>query len=163
MLKSTPIWWALATAGLVAGAAWAGQDQTFLTKALQGDNSEMALGEMAARRGDSTGVREFGRMLHDDHAAARTKVLAVARAHGVADTEAAAPEARAEARKLDNLSGPEFDREFARYMVADHRKDIADFEKEVRRGDPQTAALARATLPDLRKHLRTAERLASAH
>ena len=38
-------------------------------------------------------------------------------------------------------------------MVADHKHDIADFEQEVRQGDRATAALARETLADLRKHL----------
>ena len=146
---------------LLAGAALAAPDQAFLKKALEGDNSEVALGQMAEQHGASPAARDFGRMLHMDHAAAKTKVLPVARGHGVPDTAEMAPEARAEAKKLARLSGRAFDREFGRYMVDDHRKDIADFEKEVRRGDRTTAALARETLPDLRKHLMTAQRLAA--
>ncbi len=85
----------------------------------------------------------------------------MAQGHGVGDTAELAPEAKAEARKLERLSGPAFDREFARYMVTDHRKDIADFEKAARSRDRATAALARETLPDLRKHLKTAQQLAA--
>ena len=55
---------------------------------------------------------------------------------------------------------PAFDREFARYMVQDHKTDISDFEKQVATGDKATADLARQTLPVLRKHLATAEHLA---
>lgn len=150
---------ALVLATSLAGAAQAAGEKPFLTKALKGDNSEMALGQMAAARGQSQGTRAFGRMLHEDHAAAKLKTLPVAQAHGVGDTNQMAQEARVEQQKLHHLHGRAFDREFARYMVKDHRKDIANFERQTRTGDATTAALARDTLPDLRKHLATAERL----
>jgi putative membrane protein len=159
MPKSILFCSALAAASILAGAALATPDQSFLKKALEGDNSEMALGTMAQQKGASLAVRDFGRMLHDDHAAAKTKALAVAQQHGVPDTTNMAPEAKAEAKKLEGLSGTAFDREFASYMVKDHTKDIADFEKEAKSGDGSTAALARETLPDLRKHLSTAQKL----
>jgi putative membrane protein len=161
MWKSTLFWSAFFAAGLLAGSALAGPDQSFLKKALQGDNSEAALGTMAEQHGASPAIRDFGRMLHDDHVAAKAKALPIAQQHGVPNTDEMAPEAKAEAKKLEALSGPAFDREFARYMVSDHTKDIADFEKETQHGDSATAALARETLPDLRKHLKTAQQLAA--
>jgi putative membrane protein len=151
---------AVASAALIAGSAHAASDPAFLKKALEGDNSEMALGQMAAQHGSSQAVRDYGQMLHDDHAAAKVKALSVAQSHGVADTSEMAPEAKAEAKKLEGMTGRAFDQEFAKYMVGDHRKDIADFEKQARQGDRATADLARATLPDLRKHLKTAQQLA---
>lgn len=150
----------VACAGLAATAASARSDKEFLTKAMQGDNSEMKLGAMAAQRGDSPGVKDFGRMLNSDHAKAKSEVVPIARAHGLAATDAMAPEAKAEAVKLTGLSGAAFDREFANNMVDDHRHDISDFEKQSKIGDPATAKLARKQLPTLRKHLATAERLA---
>lgn len=157
---------AVATAALVYAVtvpvqAWAQGDQAFLRKAMQGDNSEVALGRIAQQKGASSGIRDFGRMLAEDHAKAKVEVVPVAKAHGVAATEAMAPEARAERRKLQGLSGSAFDREFARYMVEDHKKDIADFEKQAKQGDAATKALAEKTLPVLHKHLETAEKLAS--
>jgi putative membrane protein len=143
-------------------SAFAASDGTFLKKALEGDNSEMALGRMAEKDGASAGTRDFGRMLYTDHSAAKAKALPVAKAHGVPDTDAMAPEAKAEALKLKHLHGGAFDSEFAHYMVEDHTKDISDFEKQAKMGDASTAALASATLPDLRRHLETAEKL-SAH
>src|ERR1700712_2559474 len=107
----------VSVASVVAGAAFAGPHQIFLKKALTGDNSEMALGQMAQQRGASAATRDFGRMLNEDHAAAKAKALPVAQQHGVADTSEMAPEAKAEAKKLGTLSGSAFDREFARYMV----------------------------------------------
>ena len=98
-------------------------------------------------------------MLTEDHAVAKQKALPVAQAHGVPDSSAMAPEAQAEARKLKGMHGQAFDREFARYMVKDHKKDIADFEKEARSDDHDSRALAEQTLPVLRRHLQTAQSL----
>lgn len=151
----------LSAAAILAGTAQASPDQTFLRKALEGDNSEMALGQMAQQKAATPAVRDFGRMLHDDHMAAKAKALSVAQSHGVPDTSDLAPEAKAEVKKLQGLSGAAFDREFASYMVMDHTKDIADFEKEAKSGDSSTAALARETLPGLRKHLAVAQKLAA--
>jgi hypothetical protein len=44
-------------------------------------------------------------------------------------------------------------------MVEDHTKDIAKYEKQASSGDPETSALAKETLPTLRKHLATAKSL----
>src|ERR1700738_4096193 len=38
--------------------------------------------------------------------------------------------------KLSKLSGATFDRAFAKEMVADHKKDIKEFEKEAKNKDP---------------------------
>lgn len=132
----------------------------FLKKALQGDNSEMRLGRLAEQQGHAPAVRAFGRTLARDHAAARQQALPVAKAHGVPATTEMAPEARTEYGKLRRMHGWAFDQEFARYMVKDHRKDIADFEKQAHHGDRSTRRLAQQTLPTLRKHLRLAEGLA---
>jgi len=145
----------------IANSAFAASDQSFLKKALEGDNSEVALGAMAEQDGASADTRDFGRMLNADHSAAKIKALPVARAHGLADTDEMSPEAKIESMKLRRLHGAAFDREFARYMVKDHKKDISDFEKQAKTGDAATAGLARDTLPDLKKHLQAAEKLSA--
>ncbi len=44
-------------------------------------------------------------------------------------------------------------------MVEDHNKDIANYEKQASSGNGKTAALAKDTLPTLRKHLELAKGL----
>lgn len=149
-----------AAAALLLGTAANANTTEFLRKAIQGDNSEMNLGSLAAQRGASAGVRDFGRMLERDHRAAKADAVRVAAHHHVAAPSTMMPEARAERRKLERLHGRAFDREFARYMTQDHRKDIADFEKEANSRDPaDVRSLARQTLPTLRKHLETVQSL----
>jgi putative membrane protein len=150
----------LFTAALVpssmAGAAPASK---FLHDAIQGDNSESRLGLLIASHGSSAAVRTFGRTLASDHSTARVQAAAVARRMHVSVPTSMMPEARAEYGKLQRLRGREFDREVKSYMIQDHQKDISEFQDQARSGDRQTAALARAQLPFLRKHLRIAESL----
>jgi putative membrane protein len=147
-----------ATAVMVAAPAFAAKPPAqFLQHAIQGDNSEARLGRLISRYGASAQVRDFGRTLTSDHSAARVQASAVARRMGVRPPTSMAPEARVEYAKLSHLRGRAFDREVRRYMINDHRKDIADFESQARGGDPRTAHLARMQLPTLRKHLRIAE------
>ena len=134
----------------------------FLHHAIEGDNSEMTLGKIAAQRGGTPGVREFGRMLATDHSNGKLEAAGVARKLNTYVPRSMAPEAIREKGKLSRLSGRDFDREFANYMVEDHKNDIADFEAEAAAvDDPPIVALAKKTLPVLRKHLETASRLAA--
>jgi putative membrane protein len=147
------------TALLAASAAGAAPASQFLHDAIKGDNSEARLGRLIASRGASAAVRSYGRTLARDHGSARLEAAAVARHMRVSAPTAMMPEARSEYAKLERLRGRAFDREVRRYMVDDHRKDISDFADQARHGDRRTAALARAQLPVLRKHLRLAEAL----
>jgi putative membrane protein len=149
----------LATASGAAAATAAPQDKSFLTDAMKGDNSEMTLGKMAQRQAGSADTRSFGATLAADHAKAKAQVAALARRDRVAVTSEITPEAREEKMKLLGLKGAAFDREFARYMVDDHQKDIAKFETEAKRGSGPVPMLARQQLPTLRKHLAMAEQL----
>lgn len=141
----------IAGMGLSLGAC-SSSPEGFLKKAMEGDSSEMRLGQMAEQRGASPELRAFGHMLVTDHAKAKADVLPVARAHGLEPTDDMASQAKDEAKKLAGLSGPAFDREFASYMVKDHQQDIEDFTKAADGKDQDVARLARATLPALRKH-----------
>jgi putative membrane protein len=154
-----PMLIALLTAPFAFSAVQAAPAREFLHDAIQGDNSEMTLGQLAMQRGMSQGIRDYGRRLHTDHSHARVQASAVARRMGVSVPSEMMPEARSEYHKLLRLHGRAFDSEFARYMVDDHQKDIAKFQDQARSGDRQTARLAREQLPVLREHLRIAQSL----
>jgi len=148
---------AILAASIGATAAQADTSE-FLTKAMKGDNSETKLGALAAKQGQSEKVRNFGAMLEKDHHKGKAQAAAVAAKHKVPVTDAMADEAMTEYGVLQRLHGAAFDHEFGRYMVEDHTKDIADFEKEAGTKDPaDVRALARQTLPVLRKHLAVAK------
>lgn len=143
-----------------SGVAWTGAiDTAFVTDAMKADNGEVALGNLAQQKGSSAGVKDLGKMLVTDHSAHKQEVAALAQKANVPVTDDLKDEAKAEQTKLQGLSGAAFDKEFVRATVEAHQKDIAKYEQEAKTGDPQTAALAKKTLPTLRKHLKAAQAL----
>ena len=95
-------------------------------------------------------------MLVSEHGQARDEVLQLGRGMGVRDRDDVAPQARDERRRLSRMDGRDFDREFVRYMVEDHRKDVEDFRDEARQSHGMVSELARRQLPTLQKHLEMA-------
>lgn len=150
----------VAMACLFANPAFAKTDKSFLRDAIQGDNSEIALGKLAAQKGMSEGVKTFGTTLATDHAMAKDEAATVATSMKVPVTDKMMPQARAEIRKLDKLKGKAFDKEFVSYMVKDHEKDIKEFKAKAAEGKTDVPMLAAKTLPGLEKHLKTAQSLA---
>lgn len=142
-----------------AGATAGTVDSAFLTEAMKGDNSEVALGKIAQTKGASQGVKDLGSMLVTDHGAHKTEVAALAQQNGVAVTDDISDEAKAMQTKLNGLSGADFDKTFVAGAIEDHKKDIAKYEAQAKSSDAQTAALANKTLPTLRKHLEAAQKL----
>ena len=138
--------------------AVAADDKDFLSMAITGDNSEIALARLAIMKGNQD-VKEFGQTLTADHKKAREEASALASKIGLTPPEGISNEAASENYKLDGLSGEAFDKEFVSYMTADHKKDIQKFKKEASSGSGETADLARKTLPVLEKHLSIAEKL----
>ena len=134
-------------------------DSAFVTNALRGDNGEVAIGNLAATKASSQSAKDFGKMLAADHGAHKQKLVALASSTGIATTEEPSEEGKANLDKLEGLSGAAFDKAFKQAMIDDHQKDIAKYEKQASSGDPQTSALAKETLPTLRKHLETAQSL----
>lgn len=134
----------------------------FVHAAIEGDNSETTLGALAAKKGQSDGTRSFGHMLAMDHSKGRVEAVAVARSVRTYAPKSMAPEAIVERAKLNRLNGHEFDREFAKYMVQDHKDYIANFQSEAQSADqPVIVSFAKKTLPVLEKHLDAAQKLAA--
>ena len=140
-------------------AATSNVDTQFVTEAMQGDNGEVAIGQLAQAQASSQAAKDFGKMLAPDHGAHKDKLAALASANGIAATSEPSPEGKANLDKLKPLKGAEFDKAFKAAMIEDHEKDIAKYENQAASGDAQTAALAKETLPTLRKHLATAKGL----
>ncbi len=148
-----------ALASGAASAAVSPSSQKFLSDAMLGDASEIKLGQLAQQNAGSTGVRDFGKTLVTDHSKAQSEVKKTASSMGYTPPDQPTSEAQQEYDKLKGMKGAEFDREFARYMVNDHKKDIAAFQKEAQANDGEASTLAKQQLPVLQKHLQVAESL----
>jgi putative membrane protein len=149
-----------AVCAVLVGSALAAEpaDEHFLKESIQGNLAEIRLGELAEKKGVSKEVRDFGATLAKDHAAANARAQQTAKSLGVSVPNQPSGEDRGLDRELAALSSDTFDHQFILNMVKDHQKDIAAYEKEAS-GTSPVADYAKQTLPDLRKHLDTAEHL----
>src|SRR5215216_2855521 len=121
----------------LASAASAAEkpDQAFLKKAIQGNFAEIQIGQLAQQKGQNEGVKKFGQMLSDDHAAANQRAIDAAKSMGMTPPDG--PNAK---------------------QRADHQKDIAEYKKEAKQADA-AGEYAKAQLDTLQKHLETAKSL----
>lgn len=135
-------------------------DHKFALEAAMGGMMEVELGKVAAEKGASDEVRQFGQRMVDDHSKANSELMQLASGKGM--TLPAAPDAKhqAEMQKLSALSGEKFDKEYVKMMLKDHKKDVAAFEKEAAAGmDAELKSFAASTLPTLREHLQMIQRI----
>ncbi len=135
-------------------------DHKFATEAAMGGMMEVELGRVAAQKGASDEVRQFGQRMVDDHTKGNEDLTQVASGKGLALPAAVDEKHQAEMRKLTALSGEAFDRAYVKMMLKDHRKDVGEFQKESARGsDPDIKAFAARTLPTLQGHLQMIQRI----
>jgi len=141
-----------------ATAALSSGDRKFIQEAAQGGVGEVKLGQLAAQKGESSEVKQFGQRMADDHSKANDKLQQVASSKGVNlpnDMDAAS---KREYQKLQKLSGARFDQEYMKAMVSDHKKDVKEFQTEEKAAkDGDVKAFAANTLPTLEEHLKLAQ------
>ncbi len=139
------------------------QDHNFIMDAAMGGMMEVELGRVAAEKGMSDAVKQFGQRMVDDHSKANSELMSLASSKGMTLPTELDAKHREQVTKFSAMSGAELDREYTKMMVSDHRKDVSEFEKESTRGtDADLKAFASKTLPTLQEHLKMAEALPGA-
>ncbi|MDT5271777.1 MAG: putative rane protein [Acidobacteriota bacterium] len=135
-------------------------DHKFAMEAAMGGMEEVQLGRIAAQKGASEEVRQFGQRMVDDHSKANDDLMQVASGKGMTLPTALAPKMQADVQKLSAMSGEKFDKEYVKMMVKDHKKDVGEFQKEAKGGmDADIKSFAARTLPTLQEHLQMIQRI----
>lgn len=147
----------------------------FVRQALQSGEKELSLAEMAVSKSKNASVREFARMITDDHRRVNEQLRLALRQGTGPDRKTternqpgsppgvapgAAPTDSPEHKKLEGLGGAAFDKAFTEIMVEGHTKSVALYENAAQ-SLPSGAAkkLAEDTLPKLKQHLEQAKSL----
>ncbi len=129
-------------------------DKEFMDKAAQGGMEEVQLGQMAASKAQNADVKAFGQKMVQDHSNANTELKSIATQKGATLPTEVSAKQKEDMDKLSKLSGAAFDKEYVKMMVADHEKDVADFQKQSDSGtDAELKSFATKTLPTLKSHL----------
>ena len=135
---------------------------SFLQRAAEGQQAEIALGQLASERGENQQVKQFGAQMMKDHQKASSEIQQLAAQDGVLLPTELTGKHKDKQEQFSRLSGRAFDRAYMGYMLRDHRKDVKEFERHVKAvKDPQVQQWAEGTLPLLKQHLRQARQIAS--
>ena len=147
-----------AGAALAQGSA---SDQSFYHKAAEGGMAEVEAGKLAQDKGSSEAVKEFGEMMAKDHSQANAKLAKIAADKKVALPKELNAEHRAMKKKLESLSGAQFDKAYVQGQIKDHEATVALFKREIESGaDGDAKQFAKETLPTVEAHLQEIRQIA---
>jgi putative membrane protein len=153
------------------------EEQRFVRETAASGHAEVEMAKMAQEKASSKDVKDFARMLVQDHQKTNEKLKDIADKKGVRlpeyddhDRGDARKSERSEDRgsggdvnraakdrksaELASLSGESFDRRFMAIQIENHQKGVQNFEKMQKNAkDPELRSLVQETLPTLRTHL----------
>ena len=129
-------------------------DTAFAAKAAVGGMAEVALGKMAAAKGASTKVKDFGKMMVMDHGKANAELMGIAKNKNITLPAGLDAEHQAKSDSLSKLSGKDFDMAYVNAMIEGHKKTLALMQAEAANGkDADLKAFATKTAPVVQTHL----------
>jgi len=139
-----------------------GGDLGFMNAAAAGGMAEVEISKMALTKAQNVEVKAFAQTMVDDHSKAGEDLKKLAAQKKVMLPPDVMPTHKEVMDKLSKLSGADFDMEYVKAMVADHKKDVTAFES-VSKGatDADVKAFAAKTLPTLKMHLEMINDIAS--
>jgi putative membrane protein len=141
-----------------AGRQLSRGDTNFVTEAAQGGLMEVELGKVAAQKASSSQVKEFGQRMQKDHTKANEALKQIATTKGIKVPTALDRKHKSTVDQLSKKSGAEFDREYMKAMVDDHKEDVEKFQREADKGDDaDLKKFASEHLPILKEHLELAQ------
>lgn len=133
-------------------------DVDMLKKLHQSNREEIELGQVAQQVSMRDDVKQFGKMLVDDHTAADQKITTMADQHGVPlGDDSDAMKLADKFRKKD--PNKDFDKDFLTKMVKDHDHVINMIGTKSNDLKSEFQAMLNDQLPVLRKHRAEAKRL----
>jgi putative membrane protein len=140
------------------------QDKEFVRSALQGGMAEVQLGQLAAEKGSSDDVKQFGQKMVTDHTKLGDQMKTVAAQLGVKPPDSPSKKDKQLYAKLQGLSGKQFDDAYIVAMVKDHKKDSDDFKMEAQQSqNPAVQQAAQQGSQVIDQHLQLIDQIAESH
>ena len=154
--------------GAYPGTAPTSQDfgeKTFISKGLEGDQSEMQMGQLAEQKSQSNDVKQLAQRLVNDHTQMDEKWFKpLATQMGVSLPKGPSKKDKKMAEKMQALSGNDFDSQWLTMMLKDHKKDLKEFQDEANAAqDPSVKQIAQQGATVISQHLQLIEQVAKNH
>jgi putative membrane protein len=114
---------------------------------------EVQLGQLAAQKGTSPDVKNFGQKMVADHTALNNAMKPIADKLGVKVPDHLSKKNQAMYDKMNALSGADFDNAYIEDMVKDQHKDLRDFTMEAQMAsDPDLKNIAQRGGAMIKEH-----------
>ena len=97
----------------------------FVLDLMEAGTAEVQLGQLATQRGASPDVKQFGKMMIQDHTKAGEELKLIAMTYNIPADTTLSEKHRELTDKLSKLRGAEFDREYINAMIEGHQ-DVID-------------------------------------
>ena len=140
-------------------------EKAFVSKALEGGEAEVQLGQLAQEKSQSSDVKQFAQKMVNDHSQMADKWLKpVAKQLDVSEPKGPSKKDKKEIARLQGLSGADFDREYITMMVKDHQQDLKEFRNEADAAQDQNVKqIAQQGSKIIEQHLQLIEQIAKTH
>jgi putative membrane protein len=138
-------------------------DMRSMQKMAQSDMAEVAAGKVAAEKASSPEVKKYGQHMVDEHSKMLEEGNKLAQAKGMKPPAVPDKKHQNALKKLQGLSGEDFDRQYVQQMVKDHQDALKLVEKAAKDAkDPDLKAHAEKGAPVIKEHLAEAQKLQQA-
>jgi putative membrane protein len=128
--------------------------RNFAQKAATGGMMEVELGNIAQKNSSTQQIKDFGKMMVDDHSKANSQLKDLASVKNINLPTLVTSDQQKDIDKLSKKTGAEFDKAYVSMMIDDHKKDIKEFkDAQEKAKDADVKNFISNTLPVLQKHL----------
>ncbi len=133
-------------------------DETFAIAAIQGDNAEMDMAELALKRSNADEVKGYAKKMISEHEGLMIEMTPVLQRLLAGKTpERLAPADKLALLHLQSLSPADFNQMYTMQQIGDHLASLTAFKTAAENGtDPQLKELARKWTPTIQAHLEVA-------
>ena len=132
----------------------------FAKDAATGGMMEVQLGKIAQDKAASKAVKDFGKMIVEDHTSLNNELKDIASKKNIDLPTSVTTDQQQTIDKLNKETGSKFDKDYISTMVEDHKTDIGNFKKAADNiSDADLKDFITKALPTLQKHLDKAEEI----
>ena len=134
-----------------------------LDKLAQDSMAEIQVSKLAEQNASNQQVKDFAKKMVDDHQSLLNDVRSTAQHENVTLPTSVTAKQKADADRLQKLSGADFDREYMTMQLKDHHTDVSTLKTDMKKlQNPAIEQVAQKALPVLESHARDAEQTAAA-
>ena len=143
-------------------AAKGGDDGRRMREIAQADLAEVAAGKLGASKASSDEVKKYAQHMVDDHGKHLNELRSLAKTKGIQLPTAPVKKHQEAMKKLEEVSGADFDRRFMAQMVKDHQDALKLVQSTAKNAkDPALKADAEKTAPKIQEHREMAKKVSA--